>query len=140
MVENTHNQKMHTCPGACHCGAVRFEVLLPSRINASHCNCSMCAQSGFVHVIVPENRFRLLEGATNLIDYRFNTLTARHLFCRICGIKSFYRPRSHPDGYSVNLHCIELEKGADVSHSDFDGKHWRKNISSLLESEIVNGA
>ena len=92
--------------GGCHCGAVVFEVDAPERITASDCNCSICRMSGYLHLIVPRSRFRLLRGADALTDYRFNTGAARHLFCSRCGVKSFYVPRSNPDGYSVNVRCL----------------------------------
>jgi hypothetical protein len=95
-----------THSGGCHCGAVAFEVEAPARIVASDCNCSICRMSGFLHLIVPRSRFRLLQGADQLTEYKFNTGTARHLFCSRCGVKSFYVPRSNPDGYSVNVHCL----------------------------------
>jgi hypothetical protein len=98
------NQVTHS--GGCHCGAVAFEVEAPARIVASDCNCSICRMSGFLHLIVPRSRFRLLQGADQLTEYKFNTGTARHLFCSRCGVKSFYVPRSNPDGYSVNVHCL----------------------------------
>jgi hypothetical protein len=93
--------------GGCHCGAVRFEVDAPARITAIECNCSICRMSGYLHLIVPAGRFRLLAGSAALNEYTFNTGTAKHRFCRICGIKSFYVPRSHPDGYDVNVHCLD---------------------------------
>jgi hypothetical protein len=93
--------------GGCHCGAVRFEVDAPAVIDALECNCSICRMSGFLHLIVPRSRFRLLRGAAALTEYRFNTGVALHGFCRVCGVKPFYVPRSHPDGYSVNVRCIE---------------------------------
>ena len=93
--------------GGCHCGRVRFEVDVPVLPEVVDCNCSVCRMTGFLHLIVPAARFRLLSGAEELTDYRFNTGAARHLFCRHCGIKSFYVPRSHPDGFSVNARCIE---------------------------------
>ncbi|MBV9913459.1 MAG: GFA family protein [Sinobacteraceae bacterium] len=92
--------------GGCHCGAVAFEVEAPARVTVSDCNCSICRKSGYLHLIVPAARFRLLQGAADLSEYRFNTGMARHLFCRHCGVKSFYVPRSNPDGYSVNLRCL----------------------------------
>jgi hypothetical protein len=92
--------------GGCHCGAVAFEVCAPAVIDALECNCSICRMSGFLHLIVARERFTLLQGAEALVEYRFNTGTARHLFCRTCGIKSFYVPRSHPQGYSVNVRCL----------------------------------
>lgn len=106
--------------GGCHCGRVRFEVDAPSRIEVLDCNCSMCRMTGFLHLIVPAARFRLLQGADALIEYRFNTGTARHLFCRYCGIKAFYVPRSHPDGYSVNARCLDPGTVLDTTIVPFD--------------------
>ena len=96
-----------THTGGCHCRRVRFEVDAPADVEVLDCNCSMCRMTGFLHLIVPAARFRLTAGEDALQEYRFNTGTARHLFCRHCGIKSFYVPRSHPDGFSVNLRCLD---------------------------------
>jgi hypothetical protein len=96
-----------THTGGCHCGAVAFEVDAPAKITASDCNCSICRMSGYLHLIVPRSRFRLLQGADQLTEYKFNTGAARHLFCSLCGVKSFYVPRSNPDGYSVNVRCLD---------------------------------
>jgi len=93
--------------GGCHCGAVRFEVTAPAYLEVDECNCSICTMTGFLHLIVPRSRFRLLQGADDLVTYSFNTAVAQHYFCRHCGIKSFYVPRSNPDGYSVNARCLE---------------------------------
>lgn len=93
--------------GGCHCRRVRFEINAPAAIEALECRCSICRMTGFLHLIVPAARFRLLAGGDALAEYRFNTGTARHLFCRHCGVKAFYVPRSHPDGWSVNVHCID---------------------------------
>ena len=93
--------------GQCHCGRVRFEVQAPARIDALECNCSICRMSGFLHLIVPAARFRLIDGAAALIEYTFNTGVAKHRFCKVCGIKAFYIPRSHPDGVDVNVHCLD---------------------------------
>jgi hypothetical protein len=109
-----------THSGGCHCGAVAFEVDAPAKILASECNCSICRMSGFLHLIVPRSRFRLLQGADQLTEYKFNTGTARHLFCSRCGVKSFYVPRSNPDGYSVNVHCLNPETIEQVEVQLFD--------------------
>ena len=109
-----------TLSGGCHCGAVRFEVDPPAPLHVLDCNCSMCAMTGFLHLIVPRERFRLLRGEDALAEYRFNTGTARHLFCSRCGIKSFYVPRSHPDGYSVNAHCLDGVAIDDLRITPFD--------------------
>jgi hypothetical protein len=106
--------------GGCHCGAVAFEVQAPARLTVRECNCSICRMSGFQHLIVPRARFRLLRGAEALAEYRFNTGTARHLFCHHCGVKSFYIPRSNPDGYSVNLRCLDAATIEAVTIEPFD--------------------
>ena len=93
--------------GGCHCGRVRFEVDAPARIDALDCNCSICRMTGFVHLIVPASRFRLVAGADALVAYAFGTGAAKHRFCRVCGVKSFYVPRSNPDGIDVNVRCID---------------------------------
>ena len=93
--------------GGCHCGRVRFEVDAPADLEALDCNCSICRMTGFVHLIVPAARFRLLAGRDDLVEYTFNTGAAKHRFCRHCGIKSFYVPRSHPDGIDVNVRCLD---------------------------------
>ena len=103
--------------GGCHCGRVAFEVDAPARLTASECNCSICRMCGFLHLIVPRTRFRLLRGADELSEYTFNTGIARHLFCRHCGVKSFYVPRSNPDGYSVNARCLER---ATIEHIEVE--------------------
>ena len=93
--------------GGCHCRRVRFEVDAPASPEVLECNCSICRMTGYLHLIVPASRFRLLWGSDDLAEYRFNTGAARHLSCRHCGIKSFYVPRSHPEGVSVNARCLD---------------------------------
>lgn len=117
--------------GGCHCGAVRFEIEAPSRVTVQDCNCSLCAATGFLHLIVPATRFRLLSGSDQLTEYRFNTGVARHLFCKVCGIKSFYVPRSNPDGYSVNLRCLDRNQFEAVTIEPFDGQNWEAHGSAL---------
>ena len=93
--------------GGCHCGVVRFRVCFAAPPTLLDCNCSICAKTGFLHLILAADAFDLVSGAAALSDYRFGTCTARHLFCRYCGIKSFYVPRSHPDGFSVNWRALD---------------------------------
>ena len=88
------------------------------------CNCSICRMSGYVHLQVPKPRFRLLRGEDALTTYTFNTGTAQHYFCRICGIKSFYVPRSFPEGYSINLNCLDKMQITSVMVEKFDGDNW----------------
>jgi hypothetical protein len=117
--------------GGCHCGGVRFEVALPKEVEAQTCNCSMCAKTGFVHVIVPESRFRITKGVERLAEYTFNTRVAKHLFCSECGVKSFYRPRSNPDGWSVNARCLDDVDGVALNITPFDGQNWEANAAGL---------
>jgi len=119
------------CTGACHCGRIRISVNVPVVAKVRQCNCSICKKSGFIHLIVEAKDMEILSGKDELSEYRFNTAVARHLFCRNCGIKTFYVPRSHPDGYSVNLNCVELESGIEIMLEQFDGQHWEQNISGL---------
>jgi hypothetical protein len=108
--------------GGCHCGRIAFEVDAPARLTVSDCNCSICRTSGYQHLIVPAARFRLLKGADGLSEYRFNTGVARHLFCRHCGVKSFYVPRSNPDGYSVNARCLDPATIEHIELEPFDDR------------------
>jgi len=117
--------------GGCHCGAVRFEAALPDVIEAQSCNCSICEKTGFVHIIVPKSRFRLLEGQAALTSYRFNTGAADHLFCLVCGVKSFYRPRSNPDGWSINARCLDDADDLDIRIEPFDGRNWEAHAADL---------
>lgn len=122
---------MITHTGGCHCGRVRFEVDAPASIEATECNCSICSKSGYLHLIVPRGRFRLLQGEDALTTYTFNTGAAKHRFCCHCGVKSFYIPRSHPDGVSVNVRCLEPGTLERVDVIAFDGRNWEQNASEL---------
>ena len=120
-----------TRTGGCHCGAVRFEVDLPAVIEVHACNCSMCDKVGFLHAIVPQSRFRLQTDPAALSEYTFNTGVAKHLFCRTCGVKSFYRPRSNPDGWSVNARCLDDRAALDLLIEAFDGQNWEAHAAGL---------
>lgn len=119
--------------GGCHCGAVRYRVQAPARIVAQSCNCSICARTGFLHLIVPASAFTLLSGAEALSSYRFNTGVAQHLFCKVCGIKSFYVPRSNPDGYSINVHCLDPGTVEAIDIEAFDGQNWEQHGAALAQ-------
>lgn len=119
---------MITHTGGCHCGRVRFEVLAPARLEVLDCNCSMCSKSGFLHLIVPAERFKLLSGGDSLTSYSFNTGVAKHLFCSVCGIKSFYVPRSHPDGFSVNAHCLDMGTVESMEVTAINGREWEQQF------------
>lgn len=117
---------MITHRGGCHCGRVRFEVLAPARIQVTDCNCSICSKAGYLHLIVPAERFNLLSGADVLSTYTWNTRTAKHHFCSVCGVKSFYVPRSHPDGFSVNARCLDAGTVEAMSIRQSNGREWEK--------------
>jgi hypothetical protein len=101
-------------------------VTAPLHLQVNECNCSICSKSGYLHLIVPADRFALLSGADSLASYTFNTGTARHLFCKMCGIKSFYVPRSHPDGFSVNVRCLDEMPERTLQIRQTNGKDWEK--------------
>ncbi len=117
--------------GACHCGRVRIEVLAPGDLELLECNCSMCARSAYLHLIVRADAFRLLSGEGDLVEYTFGTGVAKHRFCRHCGVKSFYVPRSHPDGYSVNARCLDTATITSMKIRPFDGRDWETARSDL---------
>ena len=120
--------------GGCHCGAVRFEAEVPKPpLRAFDCNCSVCRMTGFLHVIVPHERFELFISRDALTSYRFGTGAAEHLFCRHCGVKSFYQPRSHPDAWSVNANC--LDKPIELAIELFDGQNWERAQANLDAGE-----
>jgi len=114
--------------GGCHCGRVRFQVRAPTAIEVLDCNCSICAMTGFLHLIVPAAQFRLLRGADMLACYQFNTGAARHLFCRACGIKSYYVPRSHPDGFSVNARFLDPGSVTGMRVLACNGRDWEQQF------------
>ncbi|HLY37721.1 MAG TPA: GFA family protein [Candidatus Binatia bacterium] len=123
---------MRTHTGGCHCGRVRFELTTDlAQARVSECNCSICRRKGYLHHIVPRDRFRLVAGADDLTSYRFGTMTAQHHFCRHCGVASFYVPRSHPDGIDVNVRCLDDVDLGTLQIEQFDGRNWEASIGKL---------
>jgi hypothetical protein len=120
---------LHT--GGCHCGRVRFEVEAPADLEVLECNCSMCQKVGFLHLLIPRANFRLVSGQESLTNYQFNTGQARHLFCKVCGVKSFYVPRSHPNDYSVNARCLDEGTVQMLTVAPFDGQQWEMAVEAL---------
>jgi hypothetical protein len=116
--------------GSCHCQAIQFEVETPENIEADYCNCSICRKSGFLHLIVPLSQFTLLFGEEHLSTYTFNSGEAKHTFCKTCGVKPFYTPRSNPDGIDVNVHCLDTSPKS-VNVTNFDGHNWEKHAHKL---------
>lgn len=117
--------------GSCHCGAIQFEVEAPEQLTVEDCNCSICNKSGFLHLIVPKSRFKLLQGEDNITTYTWNTGIAKHTFCKSCGIKAFYIPRSNPDGVDVNVHCLDPQP-KDIKINPFDGQHWEQHAHEVV--------
>ena len=120
--------------GGCHCGKVTFEVEAPTDITVAKCNCSMCSTCGFIHLIVDQENFTLLSGESEITTYTFNTNTAKHKFCKHCGIKSFYVPRSHPEGISINLNALDQSTITSIKYKDFDGNNWEKDVANLRKN------
>jgi hypothetical protein len=111
--------------GGCHCGRVRFRVTADLD-RVTYCNCSLCSKKGFLHLIVPPDQFQLLSGEDHLTTYQFNTRTAKHTFCRVCGVHPFYVPRSDPDMIDVNVRCLDGIDPAAIPVREFDGRNWEQ--------------
>ena len=122
---------MTTHTGGCHCGSIRFEIDAPEEIQAAQCNCSICSMCGFLHLFVSHASFRLLSGEDSITTYTFNTGVAQHYFCKHCGIKPYYVPRSHPDGLSINVNCLDPATIKTLEVSPFDGRNWERNVAEL---------
>ncbi|ESO96471.1 hypothetical protein LOTGIDRAFT_188141 [Lottia gigantea] len=122
--------------GGCHCGAVRFKVQAPPLVHVVKCNCSICVQKGLACCIVPYSKFTLLQGEDNLTEYRFNTMVAKHTFCKTCGVESFYTPRSNPDGISVSIHCIDPGTVAGIELEEFNGQEWEASFAASDISKL----
>ena len=120
-----------THTGGCHCGAVRWEIEAPAVLKTHTCNCSICNLTHYQHLIVPKHRFRVVKGDNHLNLYTFGSGIAQHYFCKTCGVKSFYIPRSHPNGVSVHARCIDPATVQAVEDEPFDGQNWEKNAGSL---------
>ncbi len=124
--------ELHTHQGTCHCGAVRFTVMAPRDVIAEDCNCSICRKAGYLHLLVPAAHFTLETDVDALTTYSFNSGVARHTFCRHCGVKAFYVPRSNPDGYSINLRCLDTRAFSEIRVDAFDGQHWEQHAARLV--------
>ena len=117
--------------GGCHCGRIRFEVEAPEDLEVNECNCSICRMTGHLHLIVRKDEFKLLSGQDHISNYQFNTGVAQHYFCSNCGVRSFYVPRSNPDGYSVNARCLDPGTVKSLSVDSFDGRNWEQHAHML---------
>lgn len=121
---------MVTHSGGCHCKKVRWQVQAPSNVVAWKCNCSNCCMRGNIHFIVPSDRFELQGDSKEfLTTYTFGTHTAKHTFCKVCGITSFYIPRSNPDGVAVTFRCVDPGTLSVVKINQFDGTEWESSYA-----------
>ncbi len=131
-------ETLNTFKGSCHCGVVGFSVMAPDEIEVEDCNCSICQKSGYLHLIVPASRFEITQGEDSLSCYTFNSGVAKHYFCKTCGVKPFYIPRSNPDGMDVNVRCLD-QKPSTVNIVQFDGQNWEANAASLAHKSKESG-
>jgi hypothetical protein len=117
--------------GGCHCGQVAFRVRFADPPELLDCNCSICAKTGYLHLIVGADDFTLELGSEALTEYRWGSGTAHHLFCSTCGIKSFYVPRSHPHGFSVNWRALDGVDDVQPLIRPYDGRNWERARADL---------
>lgn len=116
--------------GSCHCGKIKFQVDAPEIIECVTCNCSICYKKQNIHFIVPKTKFRLIQGDEYLTTYTFNTHKAKHTFCKVCGVQSFYTPRSNPDGVGIMPHCIDGKTIKEIKMEYFNGTEWERTIKT----------
>ncbi|XP_067136814.1 centromere protein V-like [Centruroides vittatus] len=124
--------------GGCHCGSVRFEVRTPDVVKVVICDCSICEKKRLRHFVVEEKHFRLLRGADNLTLYTFNTGRAKHYFCKTCGVESFYRPRSNPEGVGVVYRCLDSETRPSCQKLTFRGIEWENEMKNFDSSNLLS--
>lgn len=117
--------------GGCHCGKVRWQVHAPSELIVWDCNCSNCSMRRNTHFIVPAGDFKLLDGCEDWQTiYTFGSHTAKHIFCKVCGITSYYVPRSNPDGIAVSVHCVDPGTITGITVKNFDGVRWEDTYAA----------
>lgn len=119
--------------GGCHCQAIRFEVKANKFLTVIKCNCSICIMKQNHHFIVPKEDFKLVQGEELLTTYTFNTKTAQHKFCKVCGVQSFYIPRSHPHRLAVTFYCLDKYPKINYKIIEFDGVNWEKEMETNSE-------
>lgn len=93
---------------SCHCKAVQFELILPNGLeNPRRCDCSLCRMRGAIAASVNLADLKILKGEDKLTLYQFNTMTAKHYFCSVCGIYTHHQRRSNPTQFGFNIACLE---------------------------------
>lgn len=116
--------------GSCHCGRVTFE-LQAKLAYAMDCNCSLCRRKGALWHGASDSNLRILSGEEDLALYQFGTLTAKHYFCRQCGVSPFSRPRLDPSRWAVNVRCIDSLDLSSLEIRRFDGENWEESAKAL---------
>lgn len=109
--------------GSCHCGKVAYEV--EGEISEAYsCNCSLCTRRGGLLWFAPREKFRLLQGESDLTTYTFNKNVIQHRFCKHCGIQSFALgtdPRGN-EMAAINIRCLEDFEADKVPVQQVNGK------------------
>jgi hypothetical protein len=114
---------IETYQGSCHCRRVTFEVRADLAF-VIDCNCSLCHRRGALWHGASDSTLRILTGEDDLTLYRFNTNTAKHYFCRHCGVHPFIRPRLDPSRWAVNVRCLDGVDPSSLEVRPFDGANW----------------
>ena len=116
--------------GQCHCKKITFDFYSEETVTLLECNCSICLPYRYLHLIIENKKFNFNSNLDQLMSYKFRTKVADHLFCKYCGVKSFYKPASHPNSVSINYHSIiKPPKIKEILF--FDGKNWDQAIKDL---------
>jgi hypothetical protein len=118
--------------GTCHCGKVTFEYA--SAFPPVECNCSICRRKGAIWQAVDNEHFKILSGLDDLQLYQFGTKTAKHFFCKNCGVSTFSNPRLAPDKWSVNLRCVDDVDLSSLRVVSFDGQNWEQSAQAFLKA------
>jgi len=112
-----------TYKGGCHCGRVRYQATIDLSRPVMSCNCSMCGRTGTLLTFIPADQFTLLSGEDALTDYQFNKHVIHHLFCSVCGIKSFARGTGkNGPTVAINARCLDDVDITKLNVTVFDGK------------------
>ena len=116
--------------GGCHCKKVLFEFTSLIKVKLIKCNCTICKPLRYLHLIIPHKDFKLISNIKNMQTYQFGTKKAKHFFCKFCGIKSFYQPRSHQNAYSISYNSIKNPPKINQIIK-FDGSNFEKNLDDI---------
>lgn len=123
--------------GSCHCGEIKFKIVdFTSNLIVWICNCSICYMKQNHHFIVPKSNMIIESGNESIVVYKFNTMKASHMHCKTCGVSPFYIPRSNPDGYGVNIYCIDKSNVTNIEWKNFDGQNWEEQINKCDITEL----